>query len=193
MPGSGEAAGDGAPILLVPYMWIGDFVRCHSIVRLLKLRNPDAPVDVLSENPRVQRTVLTAADGTYAAPDIPVGNFRARASDFTSRRAGWTTTLIDAFGDMRAAVQVRRSVWATPAWAGVPAAAGSARGRGALPRRAARSGRTAGGIRTRMLVTVRLFARLREIANPGFTRTRLAGLEDGPSTTVWYDVVEEHG
>ncbi len=25
------------------------------------------------------------------------------------------------------------------------------------------------------------------------TRAELAGLEDGPSTTVWYDVVEEHG
>ena len=25
-----------SPILIVPYMWIGDFVRCHSAVRLLK-------------------------------------------------------------------------------------------------------------------------------------------------------------
>ncbi|HJQ87706.1 MAG TPA: hypothetical protein VJ820_09620 [Propionibacteriaceae bacterium] len=25
------------------------------------------------------------------------------------------------------------------------------------------------------------------------TRAELAGLEDGPSTTVWYDVVEEQG
>ena len=24
-----------SPILLIPYMWIGDFVRCHSVVRLL--------------------------------------------------------------------------------------------------------------------------------------------------------------
>ena len=37
-----------APILLVPYMWIGDFVRCHSVIRLLKERNPAAPVDVLT-------------------------------------------------------------------------------------------------------------------------------------------------
>jgi heptosyltransferase II len=37
-----------APILLVPYMWIGDFVRCHSVVRLLRSRFPDRPVDVLS-------------------------------------------------------------------------------------------------------------------------------------------------
>src|SRR6187397_2797746 len=39
---------DRRPILLVPYMWIGDFVRCHSVVKLLKGRFPARPVDVLS-------------------------------------------------------------------------------------------------------------------------------------------------
>lgn len=39
---------DQSPILVVPYMWIGDFVRCHTVVRLLKQRWPDRPVDVLS-------------------------------------------------------------------------------------------------------------------------------------------------
>lgn len=38
----------GSPILLVPYMWIGDFVRCHSVIQLLKGRFPNRPVDVLS-------------------------------------------------------------------------------------------------------------------------------------------------
>src|SRR3954470_4235520 len=42
-----EAAQD-SPILLVPYMWIGDFVRCHSVVRLLKARFPNRPIDVLT-------------------------------------------------------------------------------------------------------------------------------------------------
>jgi heptosyltransferase-2 len=37
-----------APILLVPYMWIGDFVRCHSVIRLLKARHPLRPIDVLT-------------------------------------------------------------------------------------------------------------------------------------------------
>lgn len=36
------------PVLLVPYMWIGDFVRCHSVVKLLRSRFPDRPVDVLA-------------------------------------------------------------------------------------------------------------------------------------------------
>ena len=37
-----------SPILIVPYMWIGDFVRCHSVVRLLQDRQPQRPVDMLS-------------------------------------------------------------------------------------------------------------------------------------------------
>ncbi len=36
------------PILIVPWMWIGDFVRCHSVVRLLHERFPDRPVDMLT-------------------------------------------------------------------------------------------------------------------------------------------------
>jgi len=39
---------DCAPILIVPYMWIGDFVRCHSVVNLLRERFPDRPVDMLA-------------------------------------------------------------------------------------------------------------------------------------------------
>src|SRR3954468_19339693 len=39
---------DRRPILIVPYMWIGDFVRCHTVVKLLKARFPARPVDVLA-------------------------------------------------------------------------------------------------------------------------------------------------
>ncbi len=38
----------GRPILIVPYIWIGDFVRCHTVVRLLRERFPDRPIDVLT-------------------------------------------------------------------------------------------------------------------------------------------------
>jgi heptosyltransferase-2 len=44
---------EASPILLIPYMWIGDFVRCHTITQMLQARFPDRPVDVLS-------TTLTA-------------------------------------------------------------------------------------------------------------------------------------
>jgi heptosyltransferase II len=39
---------DARPILIVPYMWIGDFVRGHTVVRVLKQRWPNRPVDLLS-------------------------------------------------------------------------------------------------------------------------------------------------
>src|SRR4051812_25918473 len=46
---SGEAdRGDTRPILIVPYMWIGDFVRNHTVVRVLNERWPNRPVDLLT-------------------------------------------------------------------------------------------------------------------------------------------------
>ncbi|MDR3467827.1 MAG: lipopolysaccharide heptosyltransferase II [Xanthobacteraceae bacterium] len=39
---------DTRPILVVPYMWIGDFVRGHTVVRVLKQRWPNRPVDMLT-------------------------------------------------------------------------------------------------------------------------------------------------
>src|SRR5579872_3207775 len=37
-----------APVLLIPYVWIGDFVRCHSVVKLLHAQAPERPVDIVS-------------------------------------------------------------------------------------------------------------------------------------------------
>src|SRR6202049_3071899 len=39
---------DRSPILIVPSMWIGDFVRCHTVIQLLRARFPDRPVDLLT-------------------------------------------------------------------------------------------------------------------------------------------------
>lgn len=39
---------DTRPILIIPYMWIGDFVRNHTVVRVLKERWPNRPVDLLT-------------------------------------------------------------------------------------------------------------------------------------------------
>lgn len=41
-------SGDTRPILIVPYMWIGDFVRGHTVVRVLKQRWPNRPIDLLA-------------------------------------------------------------------------------------------------------------------------------------------------
>jgi heptosyltransferase II len=46
--GERNSTGDRSPMLVVPYMWIGDFVRCHSVVQLLRTRFPERPVDMLS-------------------------------------------------------------------------------------------------------------------------------------------------
>src|SRR5665213_1383143 len=43
-----EDVADTRPILVVPYMWIGDFVRGHSVVRVLNQRWPNRPVDLLT-------------------------------------------------------------------------------------------------------------------------------------------------
>ena len=43
----GGDADDSRPVLIVPYMWIGDFVRGHTVVRVLKQRWPNRPVDML--------------------------------------------------------------------------------------------------------------------------------------------------
>src|ERR1700748_2765887 len=41
-------ADDTSPVLVIPYMWIGDFVRGHTVVRVLRERWPNRPVDLLT-------------------------------------------------------------------------------------------------------------------------------------------------
>lgn len=48
MARNAKGPADKRPILLVPYQWIGDFVRCHSVVRLLNARAPGRAVDVVT-------------------------------------------------------------------------------------------------------------------------------------------------
>src|SRR5262245_13294374 len=45
-----ETAADmsGPRVLIIPYTWIGDFVRCHTVVKLLKQRSPGASIDMLT-------------------------------------------------------------------------------------------------------------------------------------------------
>src|ERR1700759_5355351 len=46
--GEGQDSSETSPILIIPYMWIGDFVRNHTVVRVLKERWPNRPVDLLT-------------------------------------------------------------------------------------------------------------------------------------------------
>jgi heptosyltransferase-2 len=57
-----------APVLIVPFVWIGDFVRCHSVVKLLRAHVPERPVDIVSNTlcapladymPGVRQAIIT--------------------------------------------------------------------------------------------------------------------------------------
>jgi len=88
---------DRGPILIVPYMWIGDFVRCHTVVKLLKARFPARPVDVLSTTlcapladylPEVRQAVV--AD--LPRKRLPLGEYKTLANRL--RREGYGTALV---------------------------------------------------------------------------------------------------
>jgi len=73
-----KAPAAARPILIVPYVWIGDFVRCHSVVKLLRLEDPGRPVDIVSS--------------TLCAPlaDYMPGVRRAIVADLPRRRLGFS-------------------------------------------------------------------------------------------------------
>ena len=43
-----DFAPQSTPVLIVPYVWIGDFVRCHSVVKVLHAQSPNLAIDILS-------------------------------------------------------------------------------------------------------------------------------------------------
>jgi lipopolysaccharide heptosyltransferase II len=67
-----------APVVIVPYVWIGDFVRVHSVVKLLKAQAPQRAVDMVSS--------------TLCAPlaDYMPGLRAAIIADLPRRRLGLT-------------------------------------------------------------------------------------------------------
>ncbi|HKU07600.1 MAG TPA: lipopolysaccharide heptosyltransferase II, partial [Bradyrhizobium sp.] len=88
---------DVRPILIVPYMWIGDFVRGHTVVRVLKERWPNRPVDLLTTSlcaplvdymPGVRKGILAE----LPRGRIAVGKQRALAAEFSQR--GYGTALV---------------------------------------------------------------------------------------------------
>jgi len=88
---------DRRPILIVPYMWIGDFVRCHTVVKLLKARFPARPVDVLSTTlcapladymPEVRQAIVV----DLPRKRLPWGQHKALAERL--RRESYGTALI---------------------------------------------------------------------------------------------------
>jgi len=76
-----QISGATRPVLIVPYVWIGDFVRCHSVVRLLREADPGRPVDIVSS--------------TLCAPlaDYMPGVRRAIIADIPRRRLGFAAQM----------------------------------------------------------------------------------------------------
>jgi len=86
-----------SPILIVPYMWIGDFVRCHSVVKLLRERFPDRPVDMLATT--LCRPLAEYMPGVRQAivADLPRGRLalaEQRALAERLRREGYGMALV---------------------------------------------------------------------------------------------------
>lgn len=85
------------PLLIIPYMWIGDFVRGHTVVRVAKERWPNRPVDLLTTSlcaPLVDYMPGVRRGITF---DLPRGRLAlakqwALARQF--REAGYGTALV---------------------------------------------------------------------------------------------------
>jgi len=78
-------------------MWIGDFVRCHTVVKLLKARFPGRPVDLLSTTlcapltdymPEVRQAVVV----DLPRKRLPLAKYKLLADRL--RREGYGTALV---------------------------------------------------------------------------------------------------
>ena len=92
-----EDAGDTRPILIVPYMWIGDFVRGHTVVRVLNRRWPNRPVDLLTTTQCAPLVDYMPGVRSGIVLDLPrsrlaVAKQRALAAELRSR--GYGTALV---------------------------------------------------------------------------------------------------
>jgi len=94
-----EASCEKSPMLIVPYMWIGDFVRCHSVVKLLRARWPDRPVDLLTSTlcaplldymPGVRQGIVW----DLPRRRLPLSEYHALADRFRSENYGTALVML---------------------------------------------------------------------------------------------------
>src|SRR6202051_2578833 len=103
-----------SPILLVPYMWIGDFVRCHTVVRLLRERFPSRPIDMLTT-----RMVAALIDYMPGARRGIVFDLPRKRIAFSEHRALADLLRAEAYGDALIMPRTWKSALA-PFLAGIP-------------------------------------------------------------------------
>jgi heptosyltransferase-2 len=92
-----DADDDTSPILVVPYMWIGDFVRGHTVVRVLRERWPNRPVDLLATSlcaPLVDYMPGVRAGIVWDLPRSRLALARQWALAALLRSRGYRTALI---------------------------------------------------------------------------------------------------
>src|SRR3954469_9544942 len=93
------AAMGGSPILVVPYMWIGDFVRCHSVVKVMRARWPDRPVDLLTSTlcaPLIDYMPGVRAGIEWNLPrrSLPLSQYRALADRLREEHYGTALVML---------------------------------------------------------------------------------------------------
>ncbi len=93
MPNALTDPADTRPILIVPYMWLGDFVRVHSVVRLLNARWPNRPVDLLTSAlaaplPHYMPGVRKGIVSDLPRGSLALGRNRALAQRLAAERYG---------------------------------------------------------------------------------------------------------
>jgi lipopolysaccharide heptosyltransferase II len=115
-----QDANQPAPVVIVPYVWIGDFVRGHSVVTLLRNKAPERAVDLVAS--------------TLCAPltDYMPGVRAAIIADLPRRRIGWAQQTVlaaslRAGGYGQALIMPRKWKAALAPWlAGIPQRTGFA-------------------------------------------------------------------
>jgi heptosyltransferase-2 len=77
-------------------MWIGDFVRCHSIVKLLQQHAPERPIDVLTTTlcAPFSTTCRACAAASSAIPAQAIGAVRTYCPGATVARGQLRQRLI---------------------------------------------------------------------------------------------------
>ncbi|MCA6121764.1 lipopolysaccharide heptosyltransferase II [Bradyrhizobium sp. WSM 1704] len=92
-----QDASDTRPILVIPYVWIGDFVRGQTVVRVLRKRWPNRPVDLLVTRlcaPLVDYMPGVRAGVVFDLPrsQLALGKQRALAAELRGRN--YATALV---------------------------------------------------------------------------------------------------
>lgn len=105
---------DQRPILIVPYVWIGDFVRCHSVVRVLQERFPGRPIDMLASKLTAPLTAFMPGVRKAITFDIP----RKKAA-FSENFALAKLLRAERYGSALVMSRKWKAAFA-PWWAGIP-------------------------------------------------------------------------